>query len=288
MTLPQQRQQALVGEDRLPRRLQPAHTRPGEVRSVPLTQHVLPGIELEAGLQLQVLGVHEAAVGVQADALHGHELGLQPRLNRHVLQVADRLPVLDHIGVAGEMDEAAVREDDAETVAQSLVHSVELVRPGGEGAGGELVLQPQPLEHRRLEHRSGRVGVVLVESGRARAVVEEVEPSVEGRLSRAPGGGDEIAVLGRDRQAVEQGVRADRVFDQIEAERVQRLGRRLEMLLHLGEREGVGGRLVPVGDPLRVTPDEAHGVGLRSPVGTGLKAQAAHAALPFPRGAGGA
>lgn len=134
--------------------------------------------------------VHEPALFVQADLIDSDELGVKPGLAREILEEAHGLAILDEVGVRAEVEKAAVREDGAKPVDQLLVQAVELVGVCGQDAGGDLVLQPQPLEHRRLIDAGRGVGVVFVELCRTRAVIGEVEPAIEGRLLPFPAVGD--------------------------------------------------------------------------------------------------
>jgi hypothetical protein len=93
-----------------------------------------PGVELERRLDQRAVVVHERSFGVHADGLHVDELGLQPRLGGQILEEADRLAVLDRVGVGREVDEAAAREQRPEALAQLVEQAVELVGPGGQDA----------------------------------------------------------------------------------------------------------------------------------------------------------
>ena len=276
VAFPQQGQDGLVGQDALPGRLKDADVGRGQGRGVFIAQHLFPGVELEQGLDDPVLVIDKPALFVQADLVDGDELGVQTGLTGQVLEEAHRLAVLDEVGVRGEMDEAAVGEDGAEPVDQLLVQAVELVGVGGQDAGGDLVLQPQPLEHRRLIDAGRGVGVVFVELGRASAVIGEVEPAIEGRVAPLPAVGHIVPHGFWNIELLHQPLGLNGVVDQIQAQAVQFGGRRLDPVLDLGQREGVGRRLVPIGFAVGVAPGEAEFLGLGVPVGSGFEAQTLH------------
>src|SRR5688572_9095801 len=75
---------------------------------------------------------------------------------------------------------------------QSFVDGVELVRCRRQKASFSHLLKPEPLERGGLVERGRRVGVVLEQLRRARAVVGKIKPAVEGGLARTPARGDEV------------------------------------------------------------------------------------------------
>ena len=56
---------------------------------------------------------------------------------------------------------------------QSVVDRIELI------AIGKNILEPEPLGHRGLQQRGGRIRVVLKQLGWMRTVVSQIEASVE-------------------------------------------------------------------------------------------------------------
>lgn len=67
MPLPQQRQNPLVRQQRLPRRLQEQRLRRRQLLGVRLAQHILPRIQLEQRRDQHVVAIDERAVAVDAD-----------------------------------------------------------------------------------------------------------------------------------------------------------------------------------------------------------------------------
>ncbi len=252
--LPEDRQDRLVGEDRLPGRLDPAGQAEAveRARAEAIGDQPLPRVELEDREQrLAVRGDEAAAREVPADLLHGEGRGGEPGLPRGFPQVGDGQQVLAAglLGGVGEVD-AAVGE--ARAVAppgrdEALVERVPLV------AAGVRVLQPVPLDHRRFEEGGGGVGVVFEQLRRAVAAVAQVEAPVErrrvplpGLLDRPPGerGDAEIAVAAA----------GDDVLDRFEAAGVQLPDRPLQPE-DLVQGERVVDRLVPEGADRAVRQD---------------------------------
>ena len=274
---PEQRQQALVGEDRLPCGFDPAHPRGDEVGGIGFAQHRFPRVELERRLQFVAVGVDEPTRGVEADVAHLDEFGLDPRLGREVFEEADGLAVLDRLRVGGEMDEAAGRKDRREPRAELVEQAVELVRTRGQRAVRDRLFQPQPLEGRAFEHRSRGVRVVFVELGGAGAVIGEVEPAVERGLPGPPAVRNQRVVRLGNGQPVQDRLVANRLVDQREAHLVEVGGGRFEIVVDLAQREGIGRTLVPIGIAAGAVIDEADRLGLVAPVGARGHRDAAHA-----------
>jgi hypothetical protein len=107
------------------------------------------------------------------------------------------------------------------------------------------VLLPEPLDDRAL-HQTGRgIGVVLQQLGRSDAVITEIEPPVEIRISPPPRGLDGRRHPVRQPQYVIPACRHDMVHG-LEAHLVQVLDHLLQRQ-HLVHLEHVVHRLVPVG-----------------------------------------
>ena len=90
--LPEDGEDALVGEEHLPDRLDPACGLVGGegVGAELLLQHGLPGVELEDGEDGVVVEVHEGLLGVvPADVLHGELAGVEVGLLGGVAEVRD-------------------------------------------------------------------------------------------------------------------------------------------------------------------------------------------------------
>ena len=129
--------------------------------------------------------------------------------------------------------------DRAPALDELLVQGVPLVVVGVE------VLEPVPLQDRRLEQRGGGVRVVLQHLARPAAVVAQVEAAVDVRVVPLPRRRDGLPAPLGQREVAEPLGRHD-VVDGLQAHRVQQLDVRLEGedLVH---REHVVHRLVPVG-----------------------------------------
>ena len=71
-------------------------------------------------------------------------------------------------------------------------------------------------------------------------------------------------------------VAVDYLSDQRDAQLVQRLARRFDLVLDLGERKGVGSAFQPVGLAIHLVEAEAHGARLVAPVRPLRDGEAAH------------
>ena len=83
--LPQQRQQRFVGDNALPRRLQPAHAGIFQLGGEHLAQHVLPWIELEQITNHLILQVGKLAFFAETNIFDVEELGRHARFCGAVL-----------------------------------------------------------------------------------------------------------------------------------------------------------------------------------------------------------
>ncbi len=253
--LPEDRQEGLVAEQHLPGGLDPQ----GAASTAAVVEGVqdvsgeavrgqpLPGVELEAAADEPEPVVDEApGERIPADLLHGDPVGVEARLIGGLLQIGDRHQVLAELVGRGvrEVERAAGREEGGLLLPgrdQAFVQGVPLV------GVREAVLHPEPLGTGRLDQGRGRVGVVLQQLRRSRAVVAQVEPAVHGREFGAAvprlGDGRHDARVGE--AEVGEAVRGDDVPGRGQAHPVQFLDRLLQCL-HLGQREDVVRALVPV------------------------------------------
>ena len=203
-------------------------------------EHHLPGVELEDGEHLLLVGVDEGlSVGVPADLFHPYGEGGEAGLVGGVAEVGEGELVLGVVE-AGEVDGLGEVGSDVLPLGDQLfVDGVELV------VVGELLLEPRPLDDGGLEEGGGGVGVVLEQLGRTGAVVGDVEAAVDGRRLVVPGPLDGGDGLGRDG---ELGVTllVDDVLGGLEAHLLQGVSGGLEGV-DLGGGELVAGGLVPVG-----------------------------------------
>ena len=239
-----------------------------------LAHHPFPGIELAHHLDRHLVGVGEAPT-VPADLRHGDRLAGEARLQRGVAQIFRRREILGMVLEAREVDQAFRRQlgqDAAPGLDQLLVDGIELV---GVGLG---VLQPVPLHDGRLVERGRRVGVVFQQLGRALAVEGEVEAAADRRIGAPPDLLDIIAPRRRDAHALPELV-GDHMLDRLEAEAVQRLGRRLQRVDLVG-CEGVTGLLGPVGLALQHVVVEAQLLELLLPARPRRRGFTAHQLAP--------
>src|SRR3982751_6780387 len=91
---PQQRQDALVRQHRLPGRLDPASWRTGEVLAELLAEHPFPWIELEDKIDGLLVLIDEGAARRAANVVHRKLGRLQAGLPRGVLQVRECAAIL--------------------------------------------------------------------------------------------------------------------------------------------------------------------------------------------------
>ena len=94
---------------------------------------------------------------------------------------------------------------------------IELVGMGGDDAALDRLFQPGPLEHRRLENRGRRIGVIFEEFRRTGPVESEVEPAVEAGFIAAPALGDQRPEGFRYFQPTQVLFVVDRKADEFEA-----------------------------------------------------------------------
>ena len=133
--------------------------------------------------------------------------------------------------------------------------------------GQDSLLQPPPLDDRRLEQRGRRVGVVLEQLRRIDAVVGEIEAAGERRVVRAPRRSHVVGERRRNRELLEA-IGGHDVLDRGQCKLVQGKRRRLEHV-DLTRRKAVAMRLVPVHTVNRVV-READSLAVLAPVGPGV------------------
>ena len=259
--VPQRRGQRLGGQEHRPGGLEPV-VRPegGDGRSELLEHHLLPRVELEDRLQVEVVPVGEArTVPVEADPLHLHQLARQARLHGGVHDVARGHEVLAgvvgvgvgevvHVG-AHAVAAAQVVVDAPPLGDELLVQPVPLVEVRQPRLEVD-VLVPVPLDEGGLEQAGGGVGVVLQHPRRAAVIagVDEVEARVEGGIVALQRGLGVLDRLARDAQ-VEGRTGLEGLLGE-ESGRVPR--HEVEVLaghlqgVHLAHGELVAGVLVPV------------------------------------------
>jgi hypothetical protein len=117
---PQQRQNALVGQDRLPRRLDPLSWRTRERGAEGFPHHPFPRIELEGECDRLVLQVNKDPFGIPADVRNRKHRGLKPCLSRTIGDVGDRATVLSIVSHASQVQLASFT-DRAPAVDQPLM-----------------------------------------------------------------------------------------------------------------------------------------------------------------------
>ena len=193
--LPEDGEDAFVGEKHLPDGLDPADVGVGVegLRAELFVEHGLPGVELEDGEDGMVVEVDEGLLlVVPADVLHQELAGVQAGLLGGVAEVGNGEVVFGVVFVfeGGEVDGfGEVRVDVAPLGDEFFVDGVELVGFGGDEGGGHG-FEPVPLDDGGFEEGGGGVGVVLEELGRLAAGgagPADVEAAVEGRRLVVPG-----------------------------------------------------------------------------------------------------
>ena len=101
--LPEQGENALVGKDRLPWRLDPSRRRFRKLRAKGVVKHPFPGVELEREFDSAIVEIDEAAVFAEADILDVDQRRGQARLGRGVPEIGQRAGILGAFRHAGEM-----------------------------------------------------------------------------------------------------------------------------------------------------------------------------------------
>src|SRR6201990_816219 len=105
--LPEHREDALVGEDGLPWRLDPARRRLEELCAERIAKHPLPGIELEGECDLAIVEIDKTtAVFPPADLLDVDHRGLQTGLHGGVFEIGQRARVFRVLGRSRQMQMA--------------------------------------------------------------------------------------------------------------------------------------------------------------------------------------
>src|SRR5260370_38732657 len=69
---------------------------------------------------------------------------------------------------------------------QALVDRIELVGALRDNVAFDRLFEPGPLEYRRLENRSRRIGVIFQQLGRAVSTETQVQPAVEAAVVAVP------------------------------------------------------------------------------------------------------
>ena len=247
VTLPQQRQDPLVAQHRLPCRLQQLQPGGGQGAAEVLTHQVLQRIQLEQAADHDILQVGEATVAGQAQILDRDRRAVQAGLRCAIAQVLDR--ALIFLGVTHRTEvqgRGQLRGKLAEPVDQRLVDGIELVGMPGQGAAVALVLQPLPLEERGFVQRGRRVVVEFIELGRAAAVVRKIHAAIQVRLAFAPALRNPVAERLRYRQLLHVLLAGHDALDHVQRHRVQLFAGRFDVVLDLAQRERVVRALVPI------------------------------------------
>ena len=165
--LPENREDSLVRQHHLPRRLDHHRCRDSEVVAEWLVHDPLPGIELEQRVDPNVLAIaHFARLGIPSNVRHRQELYLESGLCRGLGEIGRRhsvLEIIDRREVHDGTEWTAARQVvlcSFPVVHQLLMDRVELI-----GSGMQR-LEPVPLNDGDLEQRRRCVGVVFEHLGR--------------------------------------------------------------------------------------------------------------------------
>ncbi len=280
VALPQQRQDALVAQHRLPRRLQQLDARTGQRAAEFLGHQVFQRVQLEQRADHRVVQRGETAILGQADILDGNGLALQAGLGRAVTQVVNRATVLIRTAHGAEVQRRRqARSEFSEALDQGLVHAVELVGVLRQATGVALVLQPLPLEEAGLEQRGRRVVVQFVQLGRAGAVVGKVQAPVQVRLALSPALGNPVAVVRGDRQLVHQALAGDHIANKIQRHLVQLGAGVFDVHFDLAQGEGVVRAFIPVRLAVDGVEAETGFLRARPPVGALGNANSLHGSI---------
>ena len=263
--LPQQGQQSFVGQDRFPRRLDPAGRGARDFFAECVVKHPFPGIELEGERDLLIVEIDEAAGFAPADALDGKQSGGEAGLFRRVFEVSERGSVFRVVEHSRQM-QVVCSAELFPGLDQALMQRVELVGACLKQAPLDSLFEPCPLKHRGLEDRGRSVGVIFQKFGVPAAAIAEIEAAIEAAVVAAPGVADQRP----ERLGYPQPPQMPLVFDHATAEfaahRVDFAGRRLDPVFDFGECEGVKGALVPVAHAVDGMKIEAAGFCRRLPV----------------------
>ena len=243
---PEMGKQALVGEHHLPGRLEEPRRRGRHRRTERVLERPFPGVELEQGVEGLLVRPAEGAVRPQADLGEVEQDRRAAGLDRAILKVAGGAEVFRTARIGGEGDEAG-RRDLGETRNQPFVKCVELVAARRKAPFLQPLFEPEPLEHGGFVEGGRGVGVVFEELGWPRAAVGEIEASVEARIAPVPTRSHRVPDRFGNRERGEDALVRDRLRREIEAERVQLGARSFDVVFDLGQREGVGVALVPIG-----------------------------------------
>ena len=245
--LPEQRQDALVAEHGLPGRLEQQRVRRRQVAAEFLPEQVLERVELEQGSNHAVLEIGEAAVGTDADVLDVEQAAFDACLDRAIAQVVHGTAILGRIAHRGKVERPwQGRRQRGEGLDQTLVDRIELVGGRRQTTFALLVVEPLPLEERRLEQRRRRVVVELEQFGRAPSRIGQVHATVQVRLAGAPASRNEVPERFGNIEPAQLLLAADDAIEHVDGHGMQFLGRRLDVGLDLFQAEGVEDRLVPV------------------------------------------
>ena len=153
---------------------------------------------------------------------------------------------------------------------------VELIGIAWQDFLGARAVEPVPLEHRRLEQRGRRIGIVFQELGRSLAIVAQVEAPVEAAVLSSPARRDEIPERLRNGESLHDLLVRDGAARQLDAHGLESGGRRFEFVLDLAEAERVIRRLVPIEFAVDGMVREAHLLGAVAPVRTLVDGNALH------------
>ena len=175
---------------------------PGSDGTERFAHHPLPGVELEHQFDRLVARVDKAAAPAPADGVHRQKRRSRVRPAARSPPDTRSVPRSSGtVGHAGEMQTSApLARSRLPALDQALVQRIVLVGVLRDDAACHRILQPLPLEHRGLEHRGRRVGVVFQEFRRSLAVVAQIEASVEARVAALEARCDPIPVRHRNVQ----------------------------------------------------------------------------------------
>lgn len=275
---PEDGEQSLVGQHHVPGGFHPEHVVLAflEVRGEGVLGEVLPRIQLEDVPDGLFLEIDEALLAcVPSDVAHAELHRLELRLHRRLHEIEDRHAVLEERAVEGEVHgrRLGATEKSRGTLLemaailelrplgnQPLMERVELV-----SVLPKAVLDGEPLDHRGLEERGGRIRVVLEELRRMLAVVTEIEAIVDRRMLLVPALEDERDHPLRDAELTQSTVR-ENVFDRLEVHVLDGVRSCLD-LVDLSGCEGVDRVVPPIRDVTVRVVEHALGHDPLAPVG---------------------
>src|SRR5450830_821668 len=206
---------------------------------------MFPGMQLEQPLDPAPLQFDKTTLGGEADVLDIDMPRLDPRMRGHLAQKV-RGPAILFRARHRRKVECPAGWKDREGPDQIFGNRSELVRLRRQRPPSDLLLKPEQLHGTGLEQTGGSVVIGFQALGRTAAVIRQIEAAVQMRMPLLPGVADQIEKRRRYGQACQQLFAVDDALDHIQAQVMQRLGRRFQVTGDLLFGEQVITTLIPV------------------------------------------